>query len=236
MAAQGSAVVEYKIFNNTARFNTLDASLYINDNASIFFEKFSTAVYKEIEGMKTLERSTGKTILEPYTKIDHTKKEVLTYQALGGRTLLLTDSYIAPQWNITEETKDISGSNCIKATTTFRGRDWEAWFAPDIALPYGPWKLHGLPGLILEIRDSTNTYVMQVTAITYRYDAIFDKNFTELYDAENESVITYKEYVEMKEEQRANAQATARSKAQPGTTFMKDPGRQGMELKYEWEE
>ena len=35
------------------------------------------------------------------------------------------------------------------ATTHFRGRDWKVWFSEEIPLPLGPWKLGGLPGLIL---------------------------------------------------------------------------------------
>ncbi len=59
-----------------------------------------------------------------------------------------------PEWEISDETKEILGYQCFKATTDYRGRRWTAWFAPEIPVQDGPWKLCGLPGLILEAIDN----------------------------------------------------------------------------------
>lgn len=59
-----------------------------------------------------------------------------------------------PEWEISDETKEILGYQCFKATTDYRGRRWTAWFAPEIPVQDGPWKLCGLPGLILEAVDN----------------------------------------------------------------------------------
>lgn len=63
-----------------------------------------------------------------------------------------------PEWEITDETKDIIGYQCFKATTDYRGRRWTAWFTPEIPVQDGPWKLCGLPGLILEASDNHDEY------------------------------------------------------------------------------
>lgn len=61
-------------------------------------------------------------------------------------------------WEITDSTKTILGYECIKAHTTFHGRMWTAWFTPEIPLNAGPWKLDGLPGLILEASAEGGQY------------------------------------------------------------------------------
>ncbi|MDR1984034.1 MAG: GLPGLI family protein [Prevotellaceae bacterium] len=55
---------------------------------------------------------------------------------------------------IHDESKEILGYTCKKATCRFRGRDYEAWYTPDIPINLGVWKFSGLPGLILRVSDS----------------------------------------------------------------------------------
>jgi len=53
-------------------------------------------------------------------------------------------------WSINgDSTQQIIGFICHMATTHFRGRDWKVWYSEEIPLALGPWKLSGLPGLIL---------------------------------------------------------------------------------------
>lgn len=69
------------------------------------------------------------------------------------------------QWEISDSTKTVLGYNCVMATANYHGRDWTAWFAPDIPLQEGPWKLTGLPGLILEASESTGQHSFEVTGL-----------------------------------------------------------------------
>jgi len=48
---------------------------------------------------------------------------------------------------------------------SLRGRSYNAWFTSEIPLPYGPWKFNGLPGLILELTDDTNSLMAIATNI-----------------------------------------------------------------------
>lgn len=59
------------------------------------------------------------------------------------------------QWQILPDKKKIGSFECQKAKAKFRGRNYIAWFALAIPIKEGPWKLHGLPGLILEAYDET---------------------------------------------------------------------------------
>lgn len=68
-------------------------------------------------------------------------------------------------WDILPETKIIHGYETQKATTSFAGRDYVAWFAPELPLPEGPYKFNGLPGLILEIADTENHWVFNFTGL-----------------------------------------------------------------------
>lgn len=69
-------------------------------------------------------------------------------------------------WTICDSTGTILGYPVQKATCTFRGRSYIAWFAPEIAIPEGPYKFRGLPGLILEIYDTQNHYHYTLTGLS----------------------------------------------------------------------
>ena len=72
---------------------------------------------------------------------------------------------VTPQWIISNDTCRILSYTCLKAATRFRGRDWTVWFTTEIPLNAGPWKLGGLPGLILKAADSKNHYVFECIGI-----------------------------------------------------------------------
>lgn len=61
-------------------------------------------------------------------------------------------------WNILPEKVKIGEYNAQKATTNFGGREWTAWFSTDIPFNDGPYKFHGLPGLIVKIEDKDKDY------------------------------------------------------------------------------
>lgn len=61
-------------------------------------------------------------------------------------------------WKITDEKAKIGSYNTQKATADFGGRKWNAWFTSDIPLQDGPYKFHGLPGLIVKIEDDGQNY------------------------------------------------------------------------------
>lgn len=76
-----------------------------------------------------------------------------------------TEEWPQMKWQLTGEKKTILGYNCQKATCRFRGRDFTAWFTPEIPVKGGPWKFGGLPGCILKVYDSDKLYVWEAVAI-----------------------------------------------------------------------
>lgn len=69
-----------------------------------------------------------------------------------------TDSIPDFKWVIMTDFKNVAGRKCRKATCTYMGRTYEAWFEPNTNLHDGPWKFCNLPGLILEVYDTKHEY------------------------------------------------------------------------------
>ena len=70
------------------------------------------------------------------------------------------------RWTLEEGSETICGYLCNKATTTYGGREWTVWYAPDIPSTAGPWKFNGLPGLIMAAKDSDSLH--EFKAISFR--------------------------------------------------------------------
>ena len=61
-------------------------------------------------------------------------------------------------WKIQAGKEKIGAYDTQKATTEYGGRKWTAWFTTAIPLQDGPYKFHGLPGLIVKVTDDGNNY------------------------------------------------------------------------------
>ncbi|MEA1847707.1 GLPGLI family protein [Chryseobacterium sp. MHB01] len=76
----------------------------------------------------------------------------------AGMSLFTYKQPVISSWELADETKIINTITCKKAEVRFKGRNWIAWYAPEIPLPYGPMKFSGLPGLIIKITDEKEDY------------------------------------------------------------------------------
>lgn len=104
-------------------------------------------------------------------------------------------------WKITSETKKINGYTCYKATGTLPNLgvipdNFEAWFCPQINLPFGPYEFAGLPGLIFEVY---NTNGKDLHWTLKKIEKNKTKDFTIPAESESEHFVeTFKKFNEIK--------------------------------------
>ncbi len=78
-----------------------------------------------------------------------------------------TDRMDSLEWTLTNDTLSVGRYLCYGAVCTFRGREWRAWYTPDIPSMDGPWKLTGLPGLILKAEDSAKEFTFESIGLVH---------------------------------------------------------------------
>ncbi|RZJ81135.1 MAG: GLPGLI family protein [Flavobacterium sp.] len=149
--------------------------LLVGKNASVYtsYDKINQTLAKKKQLEEQLKNQAGSsnvtinitgTSYKPTSSTDYfffakekkffTKERVINYYLIEEP---------APQinWKISKDTTSFSGINCQKATAYFKGRNWTAWYATELPFQSGPWKLNGLPGLIIEAYDDTKTVSFQ---------------------------------------------------------------------------
>ena len=88
------------------------------------------------------------------------------YHNFGFDNYVYAEDIEPQEWILGDSVRTILGYECRLAECDYRGRHWIAWYAPEIAVSEGPWKLGGLPGLILEAYDSRRHYVFTALGMT----------------------------------------------------------------------
>ena len=101
--------------------------------------------------------------IEKYYYKDLEANEILFEFFNGSKKVYGKDVFQNWNWEITNETKNISGFNCKKAVSNFQGYEFTAWFTEEIPINAGPEKFDGLPGLILFV--GTQHYEWKATKI-----------------------------------------------------------------------
>ena len=63
-------------------------------------------------------------------------------------------------WTLTDDTLTVSSYLCQQATATHRGVEWRVWYTEEIPSSAGPWRLRGLPGLIVKAENEAHTFCL----------------------------------------------------------------------------
>lgn len=96
-------------------------------------------------------------------------------------------------WKINTDKQKIGEFNTQKAETEMFGRKWTAWFATEIPIQDGPYKFHGLPGLIIKIEDFNKTHSFELKGISKNFTNSGLGNQKKLFNAQ-EMAVTYPQY------------------------------------------
>ena len=140
------------LFNYASDFNT---SYYEIDR---LMNATDTLVTNDVETRlnRSISRTNTTTIMPISEKSllykDFGKDSIQSFESVVGekKFVILEERIPAIKWEISSEKDSILDFEVQKATTHFFGRDYVAWFAPDIPLSDGPRRMHGLPGMILK--------------------------------------------------------------------------------------
>lgn len=133
-------------------------------------------------------------------------------------------------WVLQNEEIEILGYKCKKATASFAGRDYIAWYSTEISISDGPYKFQGLPGLIFSIYDTNNHYKFNILSL--KKDNTYFDTKDEIF---NHIKISEKEYKELKRKYREKPSSMLNS---GGMTFPKellDKGDQRAKEKLKYE-
>ena len=95
------------------------------------------------------------------------KHKILVRELIGlDGTFYYTEDKTDFGWEVDfTQTKEIGGYTCHSAKGSYAGRDYQAWFTPEIPISDGPWLFCGLPGLILEVSSLDKEFLYTCMSI-----------------------------------------------------------------------
>ena len=161
---------EFSRFYDPARLgrDSLIAAKMKNTDASIIksISIFKGESSKDLSGMvgTVSSNSAEGESVQVFKSKKSNQLKVLDYVGMGQR-FLYVDSLDKMSWKILPDTATIATYPCQKATLSFRGRDYIAWFTTEVPVNDGPWKFSGLPGLIVKIEDTKALFSFQLVGL-----------------------------------------------------------------------
>jgi GLPGLI family protein len=115
---------------------------------------------------------------------DHHNSEITYYEIIMSNKYTFTEPMGQFNWELHDDTDSINGFFVRKATCGYSGRNWIAWYAPEIPVSDGPYTFNGLPGLILNLYDTDNHYVFSFLSLEVPFKKLYidmqQKGYTEV--------------------------------------------------------
>lgn len=125
---------------------------------------------------------------EIYSYYSEKKMFTVTKKVLGN--FIVEKSFPRINWKILPERKQLNGYVCQKATGEFHGRNYVVWFTTELPFKAGPWKLNGLPGLIIYAKDEAARIEFELNG----FQTIKNSTQKIIWDKKTLLLITWGEY------------------------------------------
>lgn len=134
---------------------TEEMLLFFNKNLSLYksyaMHQFDSVLNADANAPIKIPKATKEQIF-----VNFNKQELLLIQPFLTDTFGILQPTPTISWHLIDSSKNIGSLTCKKAVGNYGGRTYLCWYTPDIAVRCGPWKLLGLPGLIVEAIDTKN--------------------------------------------------------------------------------
>lgn len=149
-------------------------ALFIGNTVSKFVNKSSyindTAVRKFTSNKQALDYLTDPKIPHGGAQLyqiykNYPKGKITITDHIPSNTYKFEEELNLFNWILTGDTNTVCGYKAQKAICDFGGRNWIAWFSPEIPFNDGPYKFSGLPGLIVKVYDTRNHYVFELFSV-----------------------------------------------------------------------
>lgn len=161
-------------YNPSAYF--LDKSAH-DETARNAYGQMASAMQASGQGGMVPSRTVSTYVLKNFAN-----QMLRVYQDSNEEYVYYDEPFDEMKWEIvSDSTQTILNYECLMAKTDYHGRQWTAWFATEIPIPDGPWKLKGLPGLILMAIDSTGCHKFVTTGMEYTSEPLPKMEVPEYY-------------------------------------------------------
>jgi GLPGLI family protein len=161
--------------SNRSHPYTENMALYVGKNGSVY--RSYEFILEDARYKKEFEEQMAKSP-NGYVTVNHyytgspteyylfpNEQKFFIVEKLLSNSYLMEDAMPVIQWKISSETATIGDLHCQKATCHYKGRDYTVWFCPDLPVHTGPWKLNGLPGVIVDAHDAKNEVVFKFDGV-----------------------------------------------------------------------
>ncbi|MCU4154576.1 GLPGLI family protein [Carboxylicivirga sp. A043] len=96
---------------------------------------------------------------------DYTNNYFVYEERLGRDYHVIEEELKLFKWNEVGQRDTILGYPCKTAFAEFRGREYQAFYTTELPFTAAPWKLHGLPGVVLRVMTTDDVLVLEAQAV-----------------------------------------------------------------------
>ena len=162
--------------------------LFAGKNASLYvsYDKIRHAINidQKVRAMMTLKNGSGSITIDskPLDQaiqgsqfVFANEKKYFYKETVQMQDFSIEEPLPSLNWKIINDSLTIYGIQCKKATVNFEGKNWIAWFAPNLPFSSGPYKFNSLPGLIIEVYNEDKSIQYQFAGLENAKDNTYKR-------------------------------------------------------------